>query len=118
MAVMPRWADKGAVEKMLKEVEDGSMNWFDEDGAFIQTHLKYPVVARCLNAIGLYSNHWIDNPAHVRKSTGTRRVGKKGRKMPTRGKCAGCNEQLVLIDNMLDIDFPLYINKLIIAEWP
>lgn len=62
--------------------------------------------------------HYVANPTRQRKSVGTRRTGAKGRKMPIHAKCSGCQSHVVLVDNIVDRNWPLYINKLTIIEWP
>lgn len=62
--------------------------------------------------------HRMNNPVQQRKTAGTKRVGPKGRKMPTRGTCTGCSANVILVDNYIDPNWPLYIEKHVIREWP
>ena len=97
------------------------MDWTADANALVNATLWHPEAAEC-GDFGLFRNsiHWIENPAKVRKYTGTRRVGRKGKKVPPRGTCAVCKREVVLIDNLRnpDSDWPLYVSKLVVSEWP
>lgn len=120
---MPNWVDKPIVEQMIKDLESGKMDWDDLD----REMRGYPNSSYCPPQPGkIYGRrapfntiqHYIGNPTKQRKSSGTRRVGNRGSKMPTRGRCSGCHTHIVLVDNPVDKNWPLYIGKHIITEWP
>lgn len=113
-AAVLAWVEPEDVEHVLEGMKN--MDW-DEP-------LRYPKSAYCHEKLDRWKGkfpgvkHDISNPARQRKSVGTRRVGTKGRKMPTRGSCTNCEHAVVLVDNMVDKNWPLYIDKLVITEWP